>query len=272
MTTQGRGAKSIHSDWSGGELYFYEKSVGRTTTGDLLKIGTSEIDVGNSGQDVDLKVFMGSASDYILFDVGNKSLALVGLAKVDIGSSGTPLVLTAGTPIVDIYSTCASTSGSTSAQPFYLKSTMTGAGGVGGRAHFHLYSNVALGGWANAIKASTEFGASGRITGLASGICSEVTLSAGCTQGTYTCFEGEMVLGTGAVTGTSTSFMYFNVSGAAAATFDTNGVLFELGTGFTSGSGKFWYDNTANAADEFIKVRTESGVRYLALSDDTSWA
>lgn len=272
MTTQAKGTHLINSVWSSGELYFYERSVGRTTTGDLLKIGTSEIDVGNSAQDVDLKVFMGSASDYVLFDVGNKSLSLVGLAKLDIGSSGTPLVLTAGTPIIDIYSTCASTSGSTSAEPFYLKSTMTGAGGVGGRARFHLYTNVALGGWANALKAYVEFGSSGRVTGLGSGVCSEVALSAGTSSGSYTCFEGEMVLASGASTGTSTSFMYFNVSGADAATFDSNGVLFELGTGFTSGSGKFWYDNTANAADEFIKVKTESGVRYLALSDDTSWA
>jgi len=276
--TAGSGVFLVDSKFSSGNLYFYEKTVGRTTTGDIFKIGTTSVTVGNTSQDVDFQFYTSSSKSFVI-DAGSGtatftaiSPTLAGTSKLNIGTSGTPLSFTAGTPTFTLYTTNASTSGSTSAEPFLVSNTQTGAGGVGGRARFYMTTNVALGGWSNALKAAVTYGASGRTTGLGSVFCSELTLSAGTTSGTYTCLEGEIVLGAGASTGTTTSFMYFNVSGAAATTFDSNGVLFELGTGFTSGSGKFWYDNTANAADEFIKVKTESGIRYLALSDDQSWA
>ncbi len=103
---------------------------------------------------------------------------------VTLGTSSVPLIYTAGSPVFNMYTTCAST-GSTNAEPFYVKSTMTGATCVGGRARFHLYTNVALGGWSNALKAYAEYGAAGKTTGLGSALCAEMVLSAGTSSGTY---------------------------------------------------------------------------------------
>jgi hypothetical protein len=186
-----------------------------------------------------------------------------GEASIDLGDSSTALTLTAGTPLLEIYSTCSSTSGSTNAEPFYMKSTMTGAGGVGGRARFHLSTNVALGGWSNAIKGLVEYGASGRTTGLGSAICAELALSAGTSSGTYTAMELELVLATNAVTGTKTSFIYANASGAAASTFDTNGVFLHIGDGITAAATKF-----VSATYQTLKCyfTDSSTTRYMFLS------
>lgn len=248
----------VKSKWSSGNLVFTQ-----AISGNAIHFG-----VDDTGLDV---YFRGAtASAYMLWDESADALVFAGLAKVDIGSSGTPLVLTAGTPIVDIYSTCASTSGSTSAEPFYMKSTMTGAGGVGGRARFHMYANVALGGWSNALKAYAEYGASGKTAGLGSALCAEMTLSAGTVDGTYAPLEAELVLGAGASTGTATAFLYLAVSGDGAGTLDDNGFLFIL-DGVTAGSGDL-YDTSATTAtgDATLKVRIGGATKYLLVADDAS--
>lgn len=149
---------------------------------------------------------------------------------ISLGNSSTAQTHTAGTPLFQIYSTCSSGA----AEPFYVKSTMTGTGGTGGRARFHLYTNSAQGGWANALKAFTEFGASGRITGLASAMCTDLELSAGTTQGTYTAFEANIIADAAVSTGTLTSFLRCNIAGTNSTgktTLNTNAYLFDLGEG-----------------------------------------
>jgi hypothetical protein len=141
----------------------------------------------------------------------------------------------------------ASTSGSTSVEPLSLTTTMTGVGGVGGRAHFTLSTNVALGGWSNALKGEVTYGASGKTTGLGSAILAEMTLSAGTSEGTYAPLEIELNLGTSASTGTATSLIYASVNGAAAATFDTNGYIFNI-AGVTAAAGKV-YSTPAGTVD-----------------------
>lgn len=182
---------------------------------------------------------------------------------VGIGNSSTGNTLTAGTPLFQLYTTCSSTSGSTNIEPFLMKSTLTGAGGVGGRAKFHMYTNVALGGWANALKALTEFGASGRVSGLGSALCAEIQMSAGCTQAAYAALEAEIVMPTSAVTGQQTSFLYCNTSGAAAATFDTSGYFLHVGDGITAAAGKFCSANYHTLKCYFTDSST---TRYLFLS------
>ena len=186
--------------------------------------------------------------------------------KLNVGSAEGPI-----SSVLTAYATNASTSGSSSVEPFYLKSIMTGAGGVGGRARFHMYANVALGGWSNALKAYAEYGATGRTTGLGSAFCAEIALSAGTTSGTYAPLESELVLATGALTGTATSFLYMNTSGTDKATFDTNGFLFEIGSGISAGSGSM-YDTSATTAtgDATLKIRIGGVTKYLLVADDAS--
>lgn len=137
--------------------------------------------------------------------------------------------------------TSASTSGSTSVEPLLMDLTMTGAGGVGGRAHFKMTTNVALGGWSNALKGEVVYGASGKTAGLGSAIVAEMTLEAGAADGTYAPLEIELNMPSGALTGTLSALLYMSVNGAAKATFDTNGFLFSL-QGLTANSGKLFDD------------------------------
>lgn len=189
-----------------------------------------------------------------------------------LGTSTSPLTLTAGTPIVSLYSTCSSTDGSTSAEPFYMKSTMTGAGGVGGRARFHLYTNVALGGWANALKAYAEFGASGRTSGLASALCAEmlmpnVNMGSG---GAYFPLEVEYVAGgtslvtAGALTGNHAGFIYMQASGDDDGDFDDHGYLMHI-RGLTAGSGHLF--QTGSTVKGTLRIGIGDATYYIMLSD-----
>ena len=169
-----------------------------------------------------------------------------------------------GASTVDVTDT---STGSTNAAAVTTTLTLTGAGAVGWASKSDLEANVALGAYANGLYGYLAFGASGRVTGLASGTVGEVVLSAGCTQGTYAAFEAEIGMPSGAVTGTNTSFLYLSTYGADKATFDTSGTLFNL-AGVTKGSGKFLQDTTSGPTIrpvQAIKVVTPDGIRYLPL-------
>jgi hypothetical protein len=162
---------------------------------------------------------------------------------------------------VNITTSSASTDGSTSVAPLSVSTTMTGAGGVGGRAYFLTTINAALGGWSNAVKGEVVYGASGRTTGLGSAVLAEMTLSAGTSAGTYAPLEIELNLGSGASTGTLTSLIYASVNGADKATFDTNGLFFNL-AGVTAGAGKVWKTgSTLGTAAGGLRVRI-AGTNY----------
>lgn len=148
-----------------------------------------------------------------------------------------------------------------------ITDTRTGAGAVGWVAKFDLEANVALGSYANAVYGYMALGASGKVTGLGAGVCGETVLSAGCTDGTYACFEAEMGVPTGAATGTASSFLYLSLYGDGAAAFDTAGYLFHL-AGVTKNSGKLLQDTTTGSTArpvQVLKVKTPDGDRYLPL-------
>jgi len=86
-----------------------------------------------------------------------------------LGTSSSRMALTYnGTKAMSVYTTTASENAGTSFEPVLFSTTLTGAGQVGGRVRAYMETNVALGGWANALKAEVSFGASGYVTGLAS--------------------------------------------------------------------------------------------------------
>ena len=171
----------------------------------------------------------------------------------------------------NVTATSASTSGSSSVEPVVVSSTMTGAGGVGGRARFQLDSNVALGGWANALKAYTKFGASGRITGLASSLCAEMDLTAGTTQGTYAPIEIELNFGTTGKTGTNTSLIYASVNGTSASEFDTAGYILNL-QGLTANTDKVFQASAKAAICSTHAIRIKIGATAYFIPLHTSAA
>ena len=173
---------------------------------------------------------------------------------------------TAGTPAVSITTTNASVHASTSAESFLVSNTQTGVAGVGGRARFYMTTNVALGGWSNALKAEVAYGATGRTTGLGSAFVAEMAMSAGTTSGTYAPLEVELTMASGASLGTRTGFMYMAVSGTGKASMDTSGVLFKL-DGLTAASGKLFQANTAAAATHALKIDIGGTLYYVMLTD-----
>jgi hypothetical protein len=186
---------------------------------------------------------------------------------LQVGTSASPLTLTVATPIFSLYSTCAD-EGTGNAEPFYVKSTMTGAGGYGARSRFDMYTNVALGNYANALKAYTSFGAAGRVTGLASAFCGELVLSAGTTSGSYAALEAELVAATGDPVGASTSFIYCNAGGTGSTTvIDAQAALFYFGPQLSAGaSGFIDTDITAGTHYGGIRIKMPDGsIKYLAV-------
>ncbi len=161
--------------------------------------------------------------------------------RIIIGTSSVPITLaTYANHAIEIYTTCASADGSNSVTPIYMYSAMTGAGGVGGRAHFQTHATAALGGWCNAVKGLMSFADStGRVTGLASAVCAETILSTGTTQGNYCALEAELIANSAVSTGTSTGFLFCNIGGSNStgkATINSNAFFAIFGELVTMGS------------------------------------
>ena len=187
---------------------------------------------------------------------------------ISVGTSAFPVTLaTAGTNFGFSMYTTSGTQTGTSLEPFYVKSTMTGAGGVGGRARFHLATDVALGGWCNALKGSTTFGSSGRVTGLASAVAAEMTLSASCTAGTYAPFESILVSDTGIGGGPSISFLFCNIAGSAAAYLNGAGYFFEIGAGIADTTDGMFETEAISGVDatHVLRVRIDGTDYWMAL-------
>jgi hypothetical protein len=153
--------------------------------------------------------------------------------------------------------------------------TMTGVGGTGGRTLFEMDTNVALGGFSNALKAEVTYGASGRTTGLGSAFVAEMTLSAGTSAGTYAPVEIELNLDTGASTGTTSSLVFASVNGAGKAAMDDNGYLLNL-AGVTAGTSKLFANNgSIGNVDEItngLKVRIAGADYFILLATAANFA
>ena len=96
--------------------------------------------------------------------------------NIEMGNSTIPLSAAYDQKALAIYTTSGSTDASTSFEPVYISTILTGAGQVGGRVRVNLSTDVVLGGWANAFKASVDCNTSGASTGLLSVICAEMNL------------------------------------------------------------------------------------------------
>jgi hypothetical protein len=169
--------------------------------------------------------------------------AMIVDASKNISTVGNFAATAVDTDSLTVTTSSASTSGSVSVEPVVVDTTMTGAGGVGGRAKFKTTINAVLGSFSNAVKGEVVYGASGRTTGLGSAVLAEMSLSAGTSAGTYAPLELELNVPSGASTGTLTSFIYASMQGADVGTMDTNGRFINL-AGVTAGAGKMWKTGT----------------------------
>lgn len=185
----------------------------------------------------------------------NLNVSKLRVDEVISSSAADPRKLTYnGDKALAIYITCASTNASTSYEPVLFNSVMTGTGQVGGRVKCNMsISNVVLGGWANALKAQVECNTSGRASGLLSAFCAEMVLPASDVSGLgghYAPLEVEFTAPASCTPSTNTSFIYMNIGGNSTAitALNTNGYLFELGTGI------------ADTASGFFDAESKSGI------------
>jgi len=140
---------------------------------------------------------------------------------------------------VDFAFTSASTASGTSVEPLNINTTMTGAGGVGGRARFYMTTEVELGSWANALKAEVDWGDAGAVTGLGSAAVIEATFGAGTEAGgTYGVLELEANFPADSGE-TNAAFIYASMQGAEVATAD-DAVAFLSINGCAAGAGSLF--------------------------------
>jgi hypothetical protein len=212
------------------------------------------------------------AADFASFEVlsgfSEAELQVLDGVTPGTGIASKALILDAS-GFLAVAATSASTDGGASVEPISLSTTMTGAGGVGGRAKFALTTEVELGGWANALKGITDFGDAGAVTGLGSGIVAELVLGGGCAAGSYAPLEVELGLPTGALTGTRTSLMSLNVYGDDAGAFDDSGFLFDLNGVAGSDPAHMFDEVTEQAvnAQARLRVQVNGTVWYIPLCD-----
>ena len=185
------------------------------------------------------------------------------------GSAYARVGLTASTPRGSIYSTSAATSGAFTT--LRIDQEMTGASTSNQIevAQFVLTSDVKTGAWANAVCAKIDYSTNGYAHGCAGVVCAEIDLpGSSVTRGEYYVWEAEINCPTSCVmNGNPINVFQINVWGAAKTQFDAVGNLFDL-TGVTSGSTSMWYDHQGTApsnVEEWIRVKTPGGTRYLAL-------
>ena len=188
-------------------------------------------------------VTIGTAATGLTFTGGYTTTA------IQLGTSASNMTLAVyDDHVIDINVTSGSTDGSNSVRPIHMISTMTGVGGVGGRAEFVMATEVVLGGWANALKGYTDFGTAGSVTGLGSAIVAEIRMPAkALAGGNYAPFEAELVFQSGGTTGgTPVSFMHAQASGDSTSLADFNGTGYVMSIqGLTAGEGDI-FEATVN--------------------------
>ena len=246
-------------------------TIGRTDGTGAITLGVS-----TGEQTLNLGTGTGASTVNIATGAGTNTITIGGVAsglvvdtvaingKIVAGTSGTPLDLstTATNKAIAIYTTSASTNGSTTVLPAYVNATMTAAAGVGRALEAYLkVDDVALGAWSNALKGYIDFNDSGSVAGLGSAICAEMKMPAGAMpgSGTYGVMELELDCPTTWSGTNPVSFVYAEVSGNTAANFDDNGYLLNL-QGLTDGDGHLLYDPT-------LKIKVGTGTKYLVMSD-----
>lgn len=205
--------------------------VAATTLTGALTVG-----VDDTGHDV--KLFGATSGSYLLWDESDDRLEFVA-AKMELGTSASPTaVLYNGTQVLQIYTTCGSTTDTGFSQQI-IKNVMTGAGQSVEGFGVTLESNVKLGTYANAMCVRADWQTNGGVAGLGSVICAEMVMGAAATDGTFGIVEFEVSCpaswtGTGPV-----SFLYMNTYGDTKANFDDYGYLLTL-TGVTAGAAHIW--------------------------------
>lgn len=222
----------VGSKWSSGSLIFYNRPAG----------SDARVDFGEDGSGLDVKMYGDTASCYFEWDQSADILKVV----------KTSAAITGSIAAVNITQTMTAVATANQVEVLQVK----------------LIADVKTGAWAQAIFAQTDYSTDGLAHGAGSVICAELSLpGSSVVRGTYYVWQSEIDCPANcAMNGNPIGVMSVSVWGTNKSQFDDVGLLFDI-SGVTSGALKFWYDNTDGAYDEWLKVRTPGGIRYIPLMD-----
>lgn len=162
---------------------------------------TGAFRVGNGTLDMDFRVTLGAAGDYVEMDVGAKALEVVGDARIDLsaatiaaantdgglikaGTSGARVVEdTASMKFMSFYFDDGATSGTSVG--VYDRLYVTGAGGSGQALRSFVTVEDVAAGNAYGAHISASFGATGSITGLGNALATTLHVPGAMSGGTY---------------------------------------------------------------------------------------
>jgi len=181
----------------------------------------------------------------------------------------------ANTKFVELYNDCGATSGDN--RGIYNRFYLTGTGGGGESLRSYTEISGVVAGTAHGAHLSLGMGESttgGAVTGL--GVATRSTLGlpdvALASGGTYSALMSEIYsFGSSSDAGAVTELSFLRVvnggDSSGKGTVDDDAFFLVL-DGFASGSAHLWYDHAGSApsnVEEWIKVKTPGGTRYLAL-------
>ena len=215
-------------------------------------------------EDVDLWNYDGDQWKYNLPD-GDEFLFLKG---VNVGDEDSVITYTQGEPILEVWGTCASTSGAVTAMPVYIMSILTGTGAVGRGMEVVLAPTALMGGWGNAIKAKLDMSGHLGSIGLLAGLCAEVVTPAGALNGSVAVVEHEIVVTAGYTAGAHVgysnilTFMQFALSGnETGKNYVNDYAQFMTIYGLTAGA-----THLLSADSVTLKGSVNNSAKYLVLS------
>jgi len=245
--------KAGGSAWVAGDWIFWNETSSNFTnvpTSDLFCVGKAAIAAGNAA----VIGFIQMQDHY---------------HPIQLGTAQLPVTVVAGQKLVDIH---ALSSVVENVELFKVLTTLSGPGATGGRALFQLSTEVALGGWANALKGITDFGSAGSIVGLASGVCAELVMPATApAAGNYVALEAEIVMPQNTGCGAGMAYMYCNVQGLGKATFQSNGFFAIIDNAGDTDLEFFHVKTVADVdAKAFLAARINGTRYFFVLTTDTS--
>jgi hypothetical protein len=252
---------------------------------------TGSFNFGNGTKDIDIKAFLGTANDYVLFNVGNKALEIFGDVRLDFtgatsaagntdgslikgGASNAKLIQSvADNKFISFYLDNAATSGDS--RGLYLRQYISGAGGGGDAARFYSTVNDVAAATVRGAHISLDFGASGTVTGLGAALECTLHIPNDATQAGTLCAIKLAVNSDGSTSdpaGSALSFIRVDNQGDATgmADVDTDAYLFDL-AGFTEASGSMVSIQSAGAYPAglvgTLKIRVGGVAYYIPLQN-----
>jgi len=196
---------------------------------------------------------------------------------LQLGSTQIPWKITAAfpDPIISLYAVSAVVG---NIESLKVHTVLQGIGATGGRALFSMATEVALGGWANALKAITDFGVAGEVAGLASAFCAEMILpSTAPSAGNYAPLEVELRVPNGAGLGAKTSFIHIEAQAVGGSTgltlFQTSGYFMSI-NGVTSRTDGLFEEINASGVTQFdavLRISVDGIPYFIGLCDDKAF-